>query len=286
MGKKCINCDNKEIYKNNIALCPVCGNYLKMVKEEILDNYDPYASFYEQRNQQIDYDINEKTERKSIIDSINFEEELGDDDITIEYKDKVNKHQKKNLKFQISKNKINTNKLEVLEGVVRNYLEQEVPTFMVAKIVRCLFYQIPYVHSNVNNTFQIYEDWESSTAVEIMIYGKIARGKILDNNRVKVWARRTKSGTYIATKIYNESTNSYIKINHAINSVTMWFVLIVLIILIYQLFKLNWFDIFISIVIFIVNLLISLVTFLFSIFGPLLIVLLIGWLMIRTVFKK
>lgn len=286
MGKKCINCDNKEIYKNNIALCPVCGNYLKMVNEEILDDHDPYASFYERRNQQIDYDINEKTERKSIIDSINFEEELGDDDITIEYKDKVNKHQKKNLKFQIPKNKINTNKLEVLEGVVRNYLEQEVPTFMVAKIVRCLFHQIPYVHSNVNNTFQIYEDWESSTAVEIMIYGKIARGKILDNNRVKVWARRTKSGTYIATKIYNESTNSYIKINHAINSVTMWFILIVLIILIYQLFKLNWFDIFISIVMFIVNLLISLVTFLFSIFGPLLIVLLIGWLMIRTVFKK
>lgn len=241
MSKKCINCNNVEIYKDNIATCPKCGNYLKTFGSEIDDNFNT-----------LDNDI-------SKVDN--------DSDKSNEIKDKTNEIEEK-------VNKTTQNKEEYcIEGIVKNFFEQEISTFLVTKVFRSLFRGMPFVLSNTVNTFQVYgarriNSGDNRTSTEVIIYGKIARGKLPVNNVVKVWGKKDRYGSVIAKKVYNNTSQTYLKINHSVSPIIIWILFLTFIYIIYQLTQVNWDQVFADILSFIMMIIFGLVLLYFIIVFP------------------
>lgn len=98
MAKRCVNkkCNNK-IYKDSIALCPECKNFLKKIQPENLCNHidDSNSNFYSIEESRNYYNINEEMQ---------------------EDKDNKKSNNKSNYIF--------------IEGVVKKFYEQEIPTFL------------------------------------------------------------------------------------------------------------------------------------------------------------
>jgi hypothetical protein len=261
LAKKCINCDNNEVYEDNVAKCPRCGNFLRKVDESgfknntIIDGNtiqsdDPYANFY---SEDIPKDHNND-------DNKGFEKRMEGifdvDDIptkTEKTKQEQKKSSTRTIDMTQSENKESKASVKpnepIAEGIVKNFFEQEIPTFFVTKVARTLFRGLPYVHSNVVNTFQLYSGWgmndgDNNNGEEVIVYGKIAKGKLPENNRVKVWGKWSKSGSIVATKIKNETSNTWVQINHSIHPAIIWLIVALLVFIIYKISQINWGNVF------------------------------------------
>ncbi len=267
MSKKCINCNNNEVYKDNIAKCPKCGNFLRKVdgeSEDSLNNTtnnastaaeeDPYSNYFDcSTNNNCDETSNSIKENdvfkeKSFFDFDTFKKE--ENEIT----DKLDKpNSKKEKSERLTQNK---NEPDV-EGIVKNFFEQEISTFFITKLFRSLFLGLPFTLGNTVNTFQVYKGWglnsgDNQTGTEVIVYGKIAKGKLPENNVVKVWGKKDKNGTIIAKKIHNNTSNTYLKINHAISPVVIWMLFLTVIYTIYRLTQVNWGQVFANMLSFII----------------------------------
>lgn len=132
-----------------------------------------------------------------------------------------------------------TDKSTEIEGTVINFSQQEVKTFFITKLFRSLFKGLPYCYGNTINTFQIEHDGKNNID-EMILYGKIVRGRISKGNRIKAIGIREKSGSFIAKKIFNETSNISIKTNLSVNPIIVWFLSIAFIAIIYKITHINY----------------------------------------------
>lgn len=149
-------------------------------------------------------------------------------------------------------NKIEKNKEKIVEketnveGIVRNYREFEVNNFLIERILKSMFTFTPFMADKTVQTFQIFSDigdreenFDGKVCDEIIVYGRILGGSIYDNNYVKVKGRRNRNNTLQATSIYNKTSNSDLKLHHAISPFVLWAVAVLLGFLIYSIFSKN-----------------------------------------------
>lgn len=145
----------------------------------------------------------------------------------------------------------------LVRGIVRNFNEQEIPTFFITKVYRTIFMGLPYVNSNIVNTFQIYDQWTSDRGEEVVVYGKIVNGQIPENNIVQVWGKRKSNGTIVAKKIKNETTNTFLRINHSISGVGILILILGLIGLLFLITQINWVGLIVGILSGIINIILG-----------------------------
>lgn len=108
-----------------------------------------------------------------------------------------------------------------------------------------MFKGLPYINSNVVNTFQVFEycnekRYEPEKRKEIILYGKISAGKLSKNDIIKVWGNPNDNGTIIARKVINETTNTVVRINHSINSIVVWAMVIIFGYITYSIITFDW----------------------------------------------
>lgn len=121
-----------------------------------------------------------------------------------------------------------------VEGNVRNYKEEECKSFIMERWFRTLFTMVPFTTDDTVHTFQVYQGWNAantSNAVcdEVIVYGKITRGKINIDNTVRVWGKRDKSNSIVVTKIYNVSSDTNLNIRYGVSPALAWMITIFII---------------------------------------------------------
>ncbi|WP_125153480.1 hypothetical protein [Clostridium rectalis] len=263
MSKKCINCNNSKIYSDTYIRCEKCNNFLRKInqsdevykKEEVKVNNqnmeDPYSQYY---NVKEDYTKSNK-KQQNIEDS---------------YKEYSKKE------FSSKKFKADTGKKiqPIAEGIIKNFCEKEVRTFMITKVYRCLTQWTSYTPSNYSNFFQVYSGWgvndeESEKGQDIIFYGKIGRGNIANNNEVLIYGKKLNNGTIVARKIYNKTTETYIKANYATHPIIILGIILYIIRFIYKLIFYNWSGLFTRIKNFVIFIIFIILIIYISIIKPL-----------------
>lgn len=236
MAKECPNCKDKVEYPSNLGECPKCGNFLKVKRSSKPDVVDDFADVFDNILEDPIMDerpnhSNENRRREDLksnqqgnISFDNFQQEK-----TTNRKNKPTKVKKETKQ-----------KLEVIKGEVDNFNEEVIQEHFITKWFDSIFKGIPFSRrEGVINTFHVYD--EVGEGHEVILYGKILRGKIGNHNLVKVTGKRDQHGAVVARYVenLNSKTTVSVKGTTSANSVRL-FTLLCFIVVLYLVFGVNW----------------------------------------------
>ena len=171
-------------------------------------------------------------------------------------------------------------------GRVRNFHEEEVYSPFLLKWWRSFNKGIPYVVGHTLSSFQLYEDENSENGHDVVLYGKMTRGRFADFNRVKVYGKPDHSNSIVAKQIINLNSQSAVGVNYllpawAVRVITA-VILLVLITTIYTVVTTDWEAM-------IENAVNNFMALLLSLVEPLLLLLIVIvtlWFMISSFFRR
>ncbi len=261
--KECPICLDGVEYPKNVGECPKCKNFLRMkkksanttVNDDFADVFD--NTFYEEKK---------PTPPNKTTDP--FEST---------YTEQQTSAARETIK--VSKAKRNGS----IKGQVSNFQEDVIPGKMLGRWFDACIKGIPFMKDGYMNTFQVYD--QDGEGHEVVVYGKIVRGKIGDHNLVQVFGKRDRHGTVVAKHIENLNSNTTVSVNSGMSANSVRFLTAIIIFLLFSIINFvisfDWIGL--------VNLVVSVIlTFLSNIFVailPLIIVLFGIWIMIKKVFR-
>ena len=144
--------------------------------------------------------------------------------------------------------------VETVRGTVYNFYEEQSGRGIFYQLYQSIVYGVPFVPSGQVSTFQVQgsENGESY-AHQVVLHGRIIRGRFSDNNVVRVEGRRDYSNTILARRVVNEATDSNVTLEFAVPAGVIRFLGAVFVMLVIYLFMLDWDVIAQSLLDFIVN---------------------------------
>lgn len=103
-------------------------------------------------------------------------------------------------------------------GIVKNMILDRPRKSFLSKWVRTMFTGIPFALDNDVTAFQVFPDL-TGTALnaignacdQVIVYGRLAKGAISENNDVEVFGRRDAKNNIIAKKIRNKASGTVIQ---------------------------------------------------------------------------
>ena len=133
----------------------------------------------------------------------------------------------------------------VSSGIVKNMAIDNQKRSFVVKWVKSMFTGVPYVFGDEINMFQIFPDYSGTSlnalgnaCDQVVVYGKLNRGAISENNDIEVFGRRDSNNNIIAKKIRNKATGTIVTPSQTMSCFMVWLITLVFIPLIISLFSL------------------------------------------------
>lgn len=125
------------------------------------------------------------------------------------------------------------------EGITKNISVDNEEQSFLAKWFRALFTGAPLPLDNEVTMFQVFPDY-SGTALtsqgtacdQVIIYGKVGRGAVSENNEVEVYGKRDSHNNIVASKIKNKATGTTVSPQRCIGNTAVWILTILALILV------------------------------------------------------
>ncbi|MBD8070707.1 hypothetical protein [Bacillus sp. PS06] len=228
MVKECASCNDGAEYSSSTGECPKCGNFLRMKKSQAQfedDFSDIYDNFLDSGSTG-----SKHTNSALYEDTANYQNTNATaEKVKIATIDKMKKKKVKK-------------KHEVIEGQVHNFREEILPLKFFERWMNSLTKGVPFVKDGYVNTFQVYD--QSRKGTEVVLYGKILRGKVADNNRVRVYGMRDNYGTLVAQGVENVDSKTIASVNSIMSAGIVRFIslflLFFVISLVYFVYSFDW----------------------------------------------
>ncbi|MED3997545.1 hypothetical protein P4647_23415 [Peribacillus frigoritolerans] len=176
----------------------------------------------------------------------------------------------------INKLKRKTAREDYIEGTVRNFHEDIVQMNFVSQWFLALLKGCPFVLDGNICNFELVDS--SGQVNNVVMYGKIIRGRFQDHSTIKVFGKRDRHNTIIAKSVENLSSNSKVKVNKAVsNGIVRIISSMVFLLLFYLVFMVDY-----------ISLLISIKKWLLAVISallPIVILLIFLWFCLKKLFK-
>lgn len=112
-----------------------------------------------------------------------------------------------------------------LRGCVRSLRTGEVKKSTLAKVFESIRTGMPFIVSKTVTSFQLFKQdnyGRDTTATTVIVRGDIIDGDLYEGNIVRVWGNAPRGGNFRANRVYNETSNSVLRIGGGIPSVVLW----------------------------------------------------------------
>lgn len=126
--------------------------------------------------------------------------------------------------------------LHICKGVAKNINTDEDEHGFIYKLFRSIFKGTPISFEKSMTTFQVYPDVMGNSRTtggyacdQVVIYGKIKKGTVSENNEIEVYGYRDRDNNVIATKILNVASGSMIKMYTNIPPSISWMFIVTII---------------------------------------------------------
>jgi hypothetical protein len=273
MSKKCFFCNDGVLYPDTVAECPKCSNYLRKANIEgnsyqkepgssRQNSYhkDPYSEYHNtDNNSDAAYRKQDSSTAKIEPETAceNTQENMGYSSLDAYSQYQTNSFNNQNESRALKKKARSVD----VEGIVKNVMQEDIPSFKISRWFEALFMGVPYVNNNVRNIFQLYQSQvfdsqDCETCRDIIVYGKLTHGRMPENNKARVWGKEDGRGAVRAYKIQNLNSGTEVGVNLGISSGLAWVITVLLLAVIgfigYQASKVNWTDVFVNILIIVV----------------------------------
>lgn len=206
MIKECKTCADGVDYEANRGECPKCGDFLRAKSS---NGKTPPSK----PNAQDDFStlFDEEFIGSPKPSPIHKKEHQHIDE------PKHNYSQPKQQKADNSKSR-----KEQIEGQVRYFQEDVQESKLVQRWITAFMSGTPLARDQYINSFHVYDS--NNNGVEVIVPGKITKGKIADFNIVLVEGVRDTSGPLIASRVVNKNSNTVMQSNIWLSSSSVRFI--------------------------------------------------------------
>ncbi|MFJ7994711.1 hypothetical protein ACIQY5_21550 [Peribacillus frigoritolerans] len=208
MAKYCHNCKDGQEYPDNVPECPVCDTFLSKKRSKIL----PHSS---QTDQSDPYSPSDPIQSVSGQPPTTIQQQKKRSLV----KDGLKSIAKGFLKMGEKMKNIKLPKIglwRTVEGEVRNFHEDEVKTNFIKQWFISVITGAPFVRDGNINSFEVLAD--DGKIFNIVLYGKMVRGRFQEYSRVKVFGSKGLHNTIVANSIKNLNSQSRVRTNFSIPS--------------------------------------------------------------------
>ncbi|MEK4069000.1 hypothetical protein [Peribacillus sp. FSL R5-0717] len=242
MVKYCHRCKDGQEYSDDVTECPVCETFLSTKRSKILSSpsqagqvdihspSNPIQSVPTQATSSV------QQQKKRSMDN-----------------NGVKLITKSFMKMGERMKNMNLPKIglwRTVEGEVRNFHEDEVKTNFIKQWFISVITGAPFVRDGNINSFEVLD--EDGNSFNVVLYGKMVRGRFQEYSRVKVFGSRGLHNTIVANSIKTLNSQSRVRTNFSIPATFIRLISLTVFFYMYQfilfLAEVNWANI-ISIII-------------------------------------
>lgn len=116
----------------------------------------------------------------------------------------------------------------ICKGIVKNWYEDQPKGLLGKQISLALFKGIPISMDDSITLMQVFPDYSGTAKTatgnacdQVIVYGKINKGALAENNEVEVYGKRDSNGNIIATKIINVASGTIVKPNRTVPAIML-----------------------------------------------------------------
>lgn len=261
--KECPICLDGVEYPKNVGECPKCKNFLRMKKSSA--------------NAKVDDDF------ADVFDNTLYEEKTHTppNKTTDPFESTYTEQQTSAARETVKVHKAKAD--GSIKGQVSNFHEEVIAGKTFGRWLDSCTKGIPFMKDGYMNTFQVYD--QDGEGHEVVLYGKILRGKIGDHNLVQVFGKRDRHGTVVAKRIENLNSNTTVSVNSGMSANSVRFLTAIIIFLLFSIINFAISFDWIGFVNYAVAVVLNFLTNIFIAVLPLIIVLFGIWIMIKKFFR-
>ena len=111
----------------------------------------------------------------------------------------------------------------ITKGYIKNIRYNKEESKMVSRWARSIVYGVPFSFDDYTTVFQVFPDFTGTSRAEngaicdqVVMYGRILRGTLSDNNEVEVRGARDRHNQIVASKVINVASGTMCKASGAI----------------------------------------------------------------------
>lgn len=249
MAYKCRICGSNEVEQLG-DICELCSISQDPYISSVPNSKSNITSCSFDTDSEINnYNKTHRTNRKVLINGGNslFNQDPYGNDMGSNQDNSVVKVYSAGQAPDIQSNSTSTNKDKeiinknqpITSGITKNITIDSQKKSILAKWFRALFAGVPFTLDNDITMFQVFPDYTGNSlnatgnaCDQIIVYGKLNNGTISDNNDVEIFGRRDSNNNIIAKTIRNKASGTIIKPMRTINSVVVWLLTLLVLVLI------------------------------------------------------